>query len=139
MWRRTEVYSIPGFVRREPPTSISGGIPPIVKHLSISAGIITALHIIPPIPIAAAATHAVTVTGGPISSAFDAKIWPLFLDVGKPLAKTMIALGVYKMIRNDVDKGWKMAYRAGLGLVALYLVDGAIHILIGVGQDLQTM
>lgn len=136
MWRKTEIYSVPGFVRGESPRLITGGVPPIVKHLSISAAIITAFHILPPVPVVAAATH--TVTNAPISSAFDAKIWPLFLDLGKPLAKTMIALGVYKMIRNDVDKGWKMAYRAGLGLVALYLVDGAIHILIGVGKDLQS-
>jgi hypothetical protein len=82
--------------------------------------------------IASAAT-----TQGAISKAFDAKIWPLMLDLGEPLAKSMMAIGIYRCIRNDMDKGWKQFYRAGLGLCGLYLIDGAIKIISGVGTDLN--
>jgi hypothetical protein len=129
MLRKVEVYTIPDFLHRRNTPSFRRNYTPVIL---VTAGAIAAFHTLT--PVASAATAAST---GPVSSAFDAKIWPLFIDVGTPLAKTVIALGIYRCIRNDVDRGWKMIYRAGLGLVGLYLVDGAIHVLTGIGKDLQ--
>jgi hypothetical protein len=107
-----------------------------VRIVGVSIIVGTTIHILTPMPVAVAAVAGIK--SAPVSAAFDAKIWPMFLDIGKPLAKTMIALGIYRCMRNDVDKGWKMVYRAGLGLVGLYLVDGGIHILTQVGEGLQS-
>ena len=74
-----------------------------------------------------------------ISGVFDHKIWPLIMDVGKPLTKTMMAMGGYKIIRNDVTSGWQMIYRAGLGLLALYAIGGVVDILEGVGRGLESI
>jgi hypothetical protein len=128
MGKRIEVYSIPGFLNGEPPKRIDGTTT-IPRYVIVTTAAVIAFHDMAPVALA-------TVKAAPVSTAFDHKIWPLFLDIGKPLAKTMIALGIYRCMRNDVDKGWKMIYRAGLGLVGLYLVDGAIHILSSIGDDL---
>ena len=74
-----------------------------------------------------------------VSSAFDRKVWPLLLDIGQPLAKTMMAIGTYKMIRNDVSGGWQMVYRAGLGLVALHGINAVIGIIDSVSSGLEAV
>lgn len=133
--RRTEVYSINGFLNNEAPKRIEGGIPPWIDKATKIAIIFVGLATIP--DVVYAATSAPTHASNAISSVFDSKIYPLFIDIGRPLAKTMMALGIYKVMRGD-DKGWKTVQRAGIGLVCLYLIDGGIHILEGVGHELET-
>lgn len=143
MLRRTKVYTIKGFLNNEEPIRIEGGIPKGVEDFALSLGrgvavtiiLSSAVHTFVPmlgVTAYAATSHATPV----VSNAFDSQIWPLFLDVGKPVAKTMIALGIYKVMRND-DRGWKNVQRAGFGLICLYLIDGAVHILTNVGKGLQ--
>lgn len=132
--KRTRVYSIRGFLNNEEPIHIEGDYSDLTKVLTkgivITVLATNAAHLM----FGAHVTYAATAT---ISRTFDAKLWPYFIDIGIPITKVMMALGVYKVIRGD-DKGWKTVQRAGLGLVCLYLIDGAIHILAGVGHDLET-
>ncbi len=73
----------------------------------------------------------------PVSTTFNDKVWPLLMDVGTPLAKTMMAVGMYRMMRNDVNGGWPTVYRAGLGLLGLYLIDSVVKIIVAVGSSMQ--
>jgi hypothetical protein len=124
MWKRTDVIPLKNFLdgsyqKQKSITTFQIVVPLVVIGTSL-------------LPEIAHATNE-----GAVSKVFDAKIWPLLLDLGKPLAKSMMAIGIYKCIRNDVDKGWKTFYRAGLGLAGLYLIDGAINIIDNVGTDLR--
>jgi hypothetical protein len=120
---KTEIWTIKEFLRNESPRVERKGI-----HKLIASTLSISMMLAPSIALAS--------YDHPVSKAFDTKIWPLMIDIGEPLAKTMMAIGIYKCIRNDVDHGWKMIYRSGIGLIGLYLIDGAIHIIQGVGADL---
>lgn len=132
MFKKTEVYTIDGFLRGDAPIRIEGGVPPSVKQ----AGKIVAM-----VSLYAAASGFMLPPGiaeaaGPITPLFDKKIWPYVIDIGTPLAKTMMAVGIYKCIRGNTDAGWLIVRRAGFGLIALYLIDGAVNIISGIGSEL---
>src|SRR5690348_3069066 len=114
--RRTEVYTIKGFLNNEEPIRIEGDYSNLTKTLTkgivITVLATNAAHLMFGTHVVYAATS--------ISRTFDSKLWPYFIDIGIPITKTMMALGVYKVIRGD-DKGWKSVQRSGLGLVCLYL------------------
>lgn len=145
MIKKTEVWSVPDFMSNKAPTYIEGVISRRTKItlVKLVACGLAVSFTIPHADVLAVSRDAIATTvplgeiHAPVSAAFDRKIWPLLLDIGKPLAKTMMAMGIYKCIRNDVDRGWKMVWRSGVGLGGLFLVDGAIHIISGVGQDLS--
>jgi hypothetical protein len=122
---KTEVWSVKEFMNREVGRIEATGVHKLVAGATALGVILSSGTVL------ASTTH-------PISTAFDHKLWPLMIDLGEPLAKTMMGIGVYNCIRNDVEKGWKMIYRAGVGLIGLYLIDGFIHIIQGVGNDLAS-
>lgn len=126
MFRKTRTYTIKGFLNNDPPIRVEGGVT-TKDVLEIAFCTIASWDIL------CGTAHA-----GAITDAYNKKIFPLILDLGTPLAKTMMALGIYKAIRNDQENGWKMFYRAAIGLGCLFLIDGVIHIVQGVGQDLQS-
>lgn len=125
MFTKKETYTIKGFLNHQSPIHVEGGVQ-MKNMVGITFCTIAAWDII------SGTAHA-----GVITDAYNKKIFPLIIDLGTPLAKTMMALGVYKSIRNDTESGWKMFYRAAIGLGCLFLIDGVIHIIEGVGQDLQ--
>lgn len=130
--KKTEVWSFRDFMDRKPPTRVEGGVPDEVKVFLVKgAAVALVLH------TGLGAETAFAASTGPVSSAFNERIWPLLLDIGQPLAKTMMCIGIYKCIRNNVEEGWKLVYRSGIGLVGLFLIDGAIDIIAGVGADLS--
>ena len=131
MRRRTEVYTIPGFLRGEPPIRVEGGIPKSVKTAG-KAALITAF-------LLSGEFTEVADAAGIVTKTFDEKIWPYFIDIGTPVAKTMMAVGIYKCIRGNADTGWTIVRRAGIGLVCLYLINGAVNILTGIGDDLANV
>jgi hypothetical protein len=128
-FNKTEVWTVKDFMARRQPTRVEGGVPEEIKIWVVKGA---ALYLAMNIGLGAESAFA----AGPFSNTFDTKIWPVLLDIGKPLAKTMMAIGIYKCIRNDVENGWKMVYRSGVGLAGLYLIDGAINIVVSVGNDL---
>lgn len=133
--KKTEVWSLSDFAARKEPSWIEGGLSKETKVLLVKAAAVgLVVHGVMGADVALANGFE-----GPVSKAFDQKIWPLLLDIGQPLSKTMMCIGIYKCIRNDVEGGWKMVYRAGIGLAALFLIDGAIAIIAGVGADLSNL
>lgn len=134
---KTLVWSIPDFLNHRQPKNFKPRTirPEVIQGLITTSALIGSMIVMSDVSFAADSIP--TSAAHPISPIFDKKIWPLFLDIGGPLAKTMMAIGIYRCIRNDVDHGWKMAYRAGIGLVGLYTIDGAIHILEGIGRGLE--
>lgn len=147
MKKRTEVYTISGFLNNKEPIRIEGGISPVVKKVAIGTAITTvaiieASTVLSSIPFghatiyAATAHQTVATSGYGISKEFDRDIWPLFIDIGKPIAKVMMALGIYQIMRNS-DKGWKTVQRAGIGLVLLYMIDVGINLLTGIGMNMD--
>lgn len=134
--RKIESWSIPDFLAGRHKKRRATGVYTLQSALAVGtlAATMTLLGADTDV-FAAVAEH----TAHPISPVFDKKIWPLFLDIGGPLAKTMMAIGIYRCIRNDVDRGWKMTYRAGIGLVGLYAIDGTVKILEGIGNGLESI
>lgn len=137
-FEKTEVYTIPGFLKGDKPIRIEGGVPKsievagkvalLIGYVALTADALTAS--------AHAATPAVAKAGNVVTPMFNEKIFPWFIDIGTPIAKTMMCIGIYKAIRGKTDEGWLTVRRAGLGLVALYLIDGGISILTEAGQSL---
>lgn len=79
------------------------------------------------------------ITNHTVSIVFDHKVWPIIMDVGDPLAKTMMAVGFWKLMRNDVTAGWQHVYRAGLGLLGLHGINLIVHLIDGVGVGLDAI
>lgn len=69
-----------------------------------------------------------------ISRKFDESIWPIFVDIGTPLAEVSAGMGVYRMIRGDVAEGWKLVVRSGLGLFLLYSIEPAVKLIAAIGE-----
>ncbi len=74
-----------------------------------------------------------------VSHTYDSKIWPIIMDVGNPVAKTMMAVGMYKMMQNDTTGGWQKIYRAGLGLFGLHAINLIVHLIDGAGAGFDVI
>lgn len=90
---------------------------------------------------ALANTHDIVALAGEhvVSHTYDGKIWPIIMDVGNPVAKTMMAVGMYRMMQNDTTGGWQKIYRAGLGLFGLHAINLIVHLIDGAGAGFDAI
>lgn len=140
---RTEVWSICEFmagekprVEKRPRMEWRGIDPKRAKQLG-AAVIVAATLLISPVDVTQAQAAIATTDAHAVSTVFDERVWPIVMDIGKPLAKLMMATGCYKIMRNDVSGGWQMVYRAAIGLAALHGISAGVHIIDGVGRGLE--